>query len=519
MNYSLEYGSQGKGGVRLEWKKFPDCVDCEYEVYRKQNNGDWEEVSLDPTDEEFKPIHVLNVYPSGCTSTITKGNFKDAQNVDIKDLCGTSNIEKSASLKVWMEGGKYDKTSFEASGAYNGTNKILVDLVPFKIWDQAGYAEKYMYAKIEDKNTGELVNGGKPYDVTLLGTWDSNGGCKPSASSLEAIKKYLSDGYGFVAGHDTVDDHTHNTMKDIAQEYFGINPTGNAPYGYYATTARIWKSGFLTMFPNYLGGVGTNLTIQKTHTSTQYVNGAILWMTLYSSSWDQNEIRNYGYTKESFPFLTSYGNAAFTQTGHSNCNSEKQERQIIANTIFSMAHKTKLSHLIDQVAWDYDAPNIPTVQIIKRSNKRKEGRKTLIDVTLKVKGVDVGTTYKYKVKETSTGDFVQPQISVIAKSGMAKVCHTINTNPTTSINPVENAETCHPYNDDYQTTVTIQDSIYYFHVFAMDKNDNYSPLLHFYINGKEMSTQTFSMDYIDVNTQDFITKCLKIVAWMYLSFQ
>jgi hypothetical protein len=510
MQYSLDYGVQGKGGVRLEWQKFPECdPNCEYEVYRKQNNADWEEVSLDPTDEEFQPIHVLNVYPTSGE----KGYFYDsAKTTTLPNILGTANIHKSASLKVWMEGGYYNSVKFEPAGAYNGKNKILVDMVPFTSWDVDGEAEKYMYGK---KNN----NGGKPYDVTLLGTWDSNGGCKPSDSSLEAIKKYLNDGYGFVAGHDTVDDHTKNTMRLIAQEYFGINPTGNAPYGYYAKTARIWKSGFLTMFPNWLGGVGTNLTIQNTHTSTQYVNGAILWMSLYSSSWNKNEISSKGYTKESFPFLTSYGNAAFTQTGHSNCNSEWQERQILANTIFSMAHKTKLNHLIDQVAWDYDAPNIPTVEIIRRFNRRTQNRKTYIDVTLKVKGVDVGTTYKYKVKETTTGDFVQPQTSVIAKSGMAKVCHTIDTSPSTSINPVENAGTCHDYNEDYQTTVTIQESSYYFHVFAMDKNDNYSPLLHFYINGKEMSTQTFSMDYIDVSTQDFITKCLKIVAWMYLSFE
>ena len=113
-------------------------------------------------------------------------------------------LNKAAALKVWMEGGKqtFDNvtTYFDAAGRHPQTGERLISVT-------------VMSCTAFESRVSEMWN----YDVLVYGTWDANGRVSaciqssnyrnenyPSPNTVKEIGKYMDNGFGVIAGHDTI---------------------------------------------------------------------------------------------------------------------------------------------------------------------------------------------------------------------------------------------------------------------------------------------------------------------------
>ncbi|KAH0800855.1 DUF5057 domain-containing protein [Histomonas meleagridis] len=169
----------------LNWTGFHQTQNVYYTVYSSIDNGiNWLPVSSFDynTTQEVK---VLNVYPvgsSGITIPRVTFYFKDGS---------TLTTERSASLKVWMEGGYYDYEGhfpFDAYGLNPYTKEQIIKVTPKTT------------AEFEKIMLDEMRN----YDVIVFGTWDANGREYLSDEAVERVKEYINLGYGVLIGHDVI---------------------------------------------------------------------------------------------------------------------------------------------------------------------------------------------------------------------------------------------------------------------------------------------------------------------------
>ena len=118
------------------------------------------------------------------------------------------------------------------------------------------------------------------YDVMIHGTWDANADNVLNDNAVNVIAKYIDAGKGVLVGHDTVGFSMGTTLglSKIADKFNilrGIWATGrpngydvDKGWGYWTSTIKITKKGFLTQFPWDLGPVGTVLNVPTTHTTS-----------------------------------------------------------------------------------------------------------------------------------------------------------------------------------------------------------------------------------------------------------
>ena len=86
-----------------------------------------------------------------------------------------------------------------------------------------------------------------------------------------------------------------------------------------------------TQYPYKIGNLDTVLNIPRSHVYGQEANGDV-WITFTGGDMDSDLPANKIY-------LSTYGNNAFIQTGHSNGSATSDEQKIIANIIFYMVAK------------------------------------------------------------------------------------------------------------------------------------------------------------------------------------
>ena len=101
---SLKY-EEDKHRIVINWSDYETNDNLFYTVYRSEDNGtSFRSVSSFDSDYTSQ-VKVLNIYPQGTAKV--QFTFQD----------GTpSTMCKSASLKVWMEGGKIGSQVFEGAG-------------------------------------------------------------------------------------------------------------------------------------------------------------------------------------------------------------------------------------------------------------------------------------------------------------------------------------------------------------------------------------------------------------------
>ncbi|KAH0786740.1 TPR-repeat-containing protein [Histomonas meleagridis] len=379
----------GKGGTYLEWTNLSG-TNTYYKLFQKSQdeNGEWTEWKQISTYQEGTEVRVLNVYPSQVDGfngdkSSNCGSY-NTYNVNFKfDIDGTTKtLPKSASLKVWMEGGNINGGShIEAAGRDQKTGKQLIYVTLMSINDfeyNAAHNPNFIY----------------DYDVTFFGTWDANAGYnikKETAKGL--LLDYIKKGYGVIAGHDSIcyifrvngESRSLNTIR----EYFGIKASTEDVYGsdgkkisygwIYSTTVSIQRKGLLTNYPYEIGDIGTTLTIPQAHTTDNACTGDV-WLSFNTNGLSEDRYGN----KHNF-YLTTKNNTAFLQTGHSNCESSSDERKIIANTIYYLKQRTFDNFASDHSSQDFAAPTIRLVYLQD-------------EYCVQLEPLDKGSKYKFMVQ-------------------------------------------------------------------------------------------------------------------------
>ena len=230
---------------------------------------------------EIKDIKVLNVYPTHSNGTV--GNH----------------------LKSWMD-------------AYG---QGLIKVTPVSIADFNANPNYYL---------GSAPNWN--YDEIVFGFVDCNGNKDLTPASAAAVDQYLSNGGAAIFGHDTITANgcgSHVNFNTLAKH---VNLTLHSGVAYKSsTTVKIYREGVFTQYPYKIGNLDTVLSIPRSHVYGQEANGDV-WITFTGGDMDSDLPANKIY-------LSTYGNNAFIQTGHSNGSATADEQKIIANIIFYMVAK------------------------------------------------------------------------------------------------------------------------------------------------------------------------------------
>ncbi len=337
-----------------------------FKVYqKKEDSNQWETIStVDLYSKGIEPIKVLNVYPD--SSKVPTVTFKYLDGA-------TQNLPKSAALKVWMEGGTMNGTSFKSYGKNPITGEQIIKVTPVS-------------NTAFNNNPNIIWN----YDIVMFGTWDGSGDTFPNDNAIKVVENYINAGYGIVAGHDTIgyDYNYYKVGLSKLRKYFNIdigyfnrvNVNNNlvdlrVRWAYLSCYITVNKTGFLTNFPYELP-LGAKLTIPSTHSCSNAAKGNV-WMTLSNGtdSWlnygSANNYYNAGGKGNPYYYLTTWNNTAMIQTGHSNGESTDDERKVLANTLFYLKQRTTATSFTDNSSQDLKAPNAPTINAVRENKKIK----------------------------------------------------------------------------------------------------------------------------------------------------
>ena len=236
-------------------------------------------------------------------------------------------------------------------------------------------------------------NGNYKYDVLMFGSWDNNNYKDLSYNASIEVEKFIKSGKGVLLGHDTAvssNDIGHSNFNRLAKYakvtfnrniavYNGMYQNGNFDHGG-ISTVRIMKSGYLTKYPWNIGELGTDLYVPSTHTNYQVANGRI-WIKFNYKGMYLDKIENF--------YLTTWGNCAMIQTGHSYGQATEDEQKIIANTLFYLGQLTDETNASAYTAEDLAAPDNPEINF-----RELPGGGYNLNVTSK----DNGTTYEHYVE-------------------------------------------------------------------------------------------------------------------------
>ena len=231
----------------------------------------------DPYDLNLVPlIKVLNVYP----------------------------VESANNLRNWMVA--YGKNPL------TGDKKIDVDSVSLDAFNS---------------NPGAYLkeNGSWKYHEVVFGFWDCNASKDLSANAASMVNTYLNEGGAAIFGHDTLTKNgcgNHTNFNSLASHvcldlHSGVSWSKSKK-------VKIVHKGIFTEFPWNIGTEGTVLEIPESHVYGQEAKGQV-WLTFEGMN-DSNEAN--------IIYLSTCGNNAFIQTGHSNGSATDQEKKILANIIF-----------------------------------------------------------------------------------------------------------------------------------------------------------------------------------------
>jgi len=454
--------ANGKGGVDLDWSSY-DATDKTFKAYQKKEGAEeWQSISTLDFSENMEPVKVLNIYPD--VTNVGTFTYLDGSSAE---------LPKSASLKVWMEGGSYTDTegtttNYEAYGKNPKTGQQLIFVTP-----------------VRQDAFNENPNMIWEYDVVMIGTWDSNNRNTPTEEAKTIIEKYIQSGYGMLVGHDVISGSgwTENQMNTL-RNYFHIElgyygeVTGTQPntdyedsWGYGSTSVKITKRGLLTNFP-YEIPEGTLLEVPYTHVCANAALGDV-WMELtdgkYVSANTDPTTNYYSYGKgNAYYYLTTYNNTAMIQTGHSNCESTEDERKVLANTLFYLKQKTSATSFTDNSSQDHKAPNAPTITIGEVTSDKN------IPVTYQAQ--DNGNYYSFYVEAYSKADATKViatsnEVTEEVATGIKGYYYIVDNQATHDFN-IETAT----YTEDGSYTLDLTHNGQYIHMKAVDKAGNIGPV-------------------------------------------
>ena len=384
----------------------------------------------------------------------------------------TNELEQSASLKVWMEGGKINDVEFAGAGLDKDGNRIInVDLISSKEFESGETIEKLM-----------------EYDVVVFGTWDANGRVFFNENSKNLVEKYIDAGYGVLIGHDVIGSELGNkySLGPLASK-FGItlgsanceffkpycsSGTISSNFRYWSKQAIVKKWGLLTEYPHKISS--EKLTIPLTHTCENAAFGDV-WMELGEQDIPDNQ-KNYVGDPDLVAkqngvntryYLSTYNNVAMIQTGHSDCDTTEDERNVLANAIYYLYQRTPEKFSVDNSVKDTLPPQKPTIE---QKN---------YDIQISSKDQDEKIYYKVECKEKN-GEILSKseKVSFNLASGIKSYYFVIDNNENTEIKN-SNGVT-QTFNG--KTTISKKDFGKYLHAVAVDNSDHISETEHLYIS-------------------------------------
>ena len=410
--------------VDLSWNDISGDYDTyNYGLRRRIKGGEWESRSI---WNESEKIRVLNVYPA------------------------------YPYLKDWME------NTLSATAEPAGMGIFDIDSIHFNSFN----SNPLSYMKDEQ--------GKWNYDVVFFGSSDSNSCYDLSAAAGELMHQFADEGRGILFGHDTVCTNLgHYNFASFADE-LGILVMDDCTV-WPTTSVSVIKIGTLTNFPWNIRGT---LNIPSCHSYGQYVGGTLEgteWMSL-------NTDRRYDEATGSHSnfYLVTNKNLGMIQTGHSNGQATDDECKVLANTLFYLYQRSRLTTARDSSFYDLDAPDQPTA-----AEATVKG--TTVSVPVHTK--DNPTTYEYYVEAAPENDATHETIRsnvetqtvlaglkgyVVGISDSDQPCPeliTYDENGEFVQNVVPADE-----NGDAVVTGTLPDTgkPYYMHIFAVDHANNVS---------------------------------------------
>jgi len=407
-------GNSSDGFINLEWQwLIPPTETYGYVLYQWDNALNiWQSTSTH-CDKEIK---VLNVYPD---------------------------LPASNTLKTWME---------DPAVGLGKINVTPVTITNFNI-----NPDSYL------KNG----SGQYQYDVIMFGSWDGNYGKDLTPISATAVRNFLNSGRGVLFGHDTKRMIWPNFASLKDKTNLDIDQNGDRPEIWRGSiNTQIINNGFLLKYPHFIP-YNSILTIPFSHSTGQLAKG-VVWMNYPNTNgapenclspevWINGGTNNF--------YLTTWNNAAFIQTGHSNGQSTLDERKIIANTLWYLAQFTTETNTKVCSSPDLAAPDKPVAN-----------RQTTDCSKIEIISKDNGTLYKFYVKAINMVDNSDTCksniIEVLKKSGL-KGYYILENNNATSASNISSA----PFfaaKENQLFTYTIQATSKYVHIQAVDSAGNLS---------------------------------------------
>jgi hypothetical protein len=260
------------------------------------------------------------------------------------------------------------------------------------------------------------------YDTLYFGAWDAFASEDLSATAETATDAFIKTGRGVLFGHDTMVDNDTISMPNFFKlaHYCDIQTISH--YTVLGNTQiKVFKKGLLTNYPWQIGDVGTVLNVPLSH-SNQMAFGDI-WMTYRQPfTYPNSALVTSDLGTNNF-YLTSWSNAAMTQTGHSNGDATPDEQKVTANTLFYLSQITTDTSWSDHKGQDLDAPAISGVA-------HNAGR---TQYTVSYSSQDNPTGYQYYVEATGQNDgakYDSPTISTSVESGMQGYSISVDNNPS-----------------------------------------------------------------------------------------
>ena len=147
--------------------------------------------------------------------------------------------------------------------------------------------------------------------MIVFGFFECNSSRDLTDKSEKAVDKFLSLGGSAIFGHDTITKGCGNHVDFIKLQDYVKNEATNDLAWRESNIVRIQRTGIFTQYPYRIGNVGATLTIPTSHVYGQVAHGDV-WLTFDGIS-DANKAI----------YLSTYGNNAFIQTGHSNGQATK----------------------------------------------------------------------------------------------------------------------------------------------------------------------------------------------------
>lgn len=333
LNSTVSEDGNNLQSVDLSWNDIScDAESYSYGLKRRIKGQEWESRSI---WNESEKVRVLNAYPL------------------------------SPYLQSWMTN-SLDVTQ-EPAG------KGLFDITSVYMRDFNANPEKYM----KDES------GRWKYDVVFLGSSDANSYFDLSEAACNVMHQFADYGGGILFGHDTI-------RGPGVQRYFStfVDDLGikiiQEPYYNTSTSVSVVKIGTLTNFPWTIRGT---LTIPSTHSTDQYCGGNLPgteWMSLNTGKRVDSSTNSHTGT-----YLVTNKNLGMIQTGHSNGQATDDERKVLANTLFYLHQKSRLTTARDSSFYDKDAPDAPTASEVTVSGSTAK---------VNVHTVDRPTVYEYYIE-------------------------------------------------------------------------------------------------------------------------